>query len=230
VIGVSPPEPPTTFHMSVRDAPAIALHVDQNGGLSLYLHAEVHGYIWLSAVLIRTPGERHGVQQIAVRQCLGWRTPHLGAIGVLDKLPAGSRVNPQELCLWISGPKLPGQSVRHNCAVGLVFQGQRIRRRAVAWLTTRLPRDPVAPRTAMEIIICGRTTRPRHAGPPTFECKLWIVDPAVPAAGSFGAACFHGHGHAGLTNSRPFLAAEAIIRFTSSSVIGGGDAERSFVG
>ena len=57
-----------------------------------------------------------------------------------------------------------------------------------------------------------------------------IVDPAAPPAGSFLAACFHGHGHAGLTNSRPFLVAEAIIRFTSSSVIGGGDAERSVVG
>jgi len=38
------------------------------------------------------------------------------------------------------------------------------------------------------------------------------------------------NGHAGLTKSRPFLAAEAIIRFTSSWVIGGGDAERSVVG
>ena len=36
--------------------------------------------------------------------------------------------------------------------------------------------------------------------------------------------------HAGLTNSRLFLAAAAIIRFTISSLIGGGVALRSVVG
>jgi len=119
-----------------------------------------------------------------------------------------------------SGGSLPGERPK----------SERRSPAAVASLTTQLPRDPVAPRIAMEVIICGRTTRLWHAGPATFEGKLWIVDPAVPPAGSFGAARFDGHGHAGLTNSRPFLAAEAIIRCTSSSVIGGGDAERSVVG
>jgi hypothetical protein len=38
------------------------------------------------------------------------------------------------------------------------------------------------------------------------------------------------HHHFGITSSKPFLAAAAVIRLTSSSVIGGGDAERSVVG
>ncbi len=35
-----------------------------------------------------------------------------------------------------------------------------------------------------------------------------------------GRSCLHGHRHAGLTNSMSFLAAAAVIRLTSSSVIG----------
>src|SRR5262249_52174352 len=38
------------------------------------------------------------------------------------------------------------------------------------------------------------------------------------------------HRHAGLIKLRPFLAAAAIILLTNSSVISGGDAERSVVG
>ena len=41
---------------------------------------------------------------------------------------------------------------------------------------------------------------------------------------------FQGHRHAGLIHSMPFLAAAAIIRFTNSSVISGGDAENSAIG
>ena len=45
----------------------------------------------------------------------------------------------------------------------------------------------------------------------------------------FRPPCLHGQAHAGLMNSRPFLAAAAIMRFTTSSVMGGGAALRSVV-
>ncbi len=45
----------------------------------------------------------------------------------------------------------------------------------------------------------------------------------IAAASTHGqeASCFHGHRHAGLIHSMPFLAAAVIIRFISSSVMGG---------
>src|SRR5215510_9222480 len=48
-----------------------------------------------------------------------------------------------------SGGSLPGE--RTN--------SERLSPAAVAWLTTQLPRDPVAPRIAIEVIICGLTLR-----------------------------------------------------------------------
>src|SRR5262249_14406433 len=53
-----------------------------------------------------------------------------------------------------SGGRLPGERT----------DNERLSPAAVAWLTTRLPRDPVAPRIAMEVIICGRTVE--LTGPP----------------------------------------------------------------